>query len=131
MPQRIVAALRDVTIRIGLLRAIGASRGTEDIGVVCIGELVASGWLAAISRRLFGLRSIIYVHGEEISTRMPYDVDGRRRRRALAEADAIVAVSRFTREALETTLGVPAGEDRADFNGVDCSASCRGRAGRI
>jgi phosphatidylinositol alpha-1,6-mannosyltransferase len=119
LPNRIGAALRDVTIRIGLLRAISRICRTEDIGVVCIGELVASGWLAAIARRLFGLRSIIYVHGEEISSRMPYDVDGRRRHRALAEADAIVAVSRFTREALETTMGVRSEKIALISNGVD------------
>jgi phosphatidylinositol alpha-1,6-mannosyltransferase len=119
LPRRVVAALRDVTIRIELLRAIRRIARTEDIGVVCIGELVASGWLAAISRRWFGLRSVIYVHGEEISSRMPYDVDGGRRRRALAEADAIVAVSRFTREALETTMGVPPGKIALISNGVD------------
>jgi phosphatidylinositol alpha-1,6-mannosyltransferase len=119
LQRRVVAALRDVTIRIDLLRAIRRIARTEDIGVVCIGELVASGWLAAISRRWFGLRSIIYVHGEEISSRMAYDVDGGRRRRALAEADAIVAVSRFTREALETTMGVPREKIALISNGVD------------
>ncbi len=119
LPRRIVAALRDVAIRIDLLRAIRRIARAEDIGVVCIGELVASGWLASISRRLFGLRSIIYVHGEEISSRMEYDVDGRRRRRALAEADAIVAVSRFTREALETAMGVPPEKIALISNGVD------------
>lgn len=116
---RIVAALQDVAIRIDLLRAIRRVAKAENIGVVCIGELVASGWLAAVCRRLFGLRSIIYIHGEEISSRMSYDVDGHRRRRALAEADGIVAVSRFTREALETTMGVPAAKIALISNGVD------------
>jgi phosphatidylinositol alpha-1,6-mannosyltransferase len=119
LPHRIGAALRDVAIRIDLLRAIRRIARAEDIGVVCIGELVASGWLAAICRRLFGLRSIIYVHGEEISSRMEYDVEGRRRRRALAEADAIVAVSRFTREALETAMDVPPEKIALISNGVD------------
>ncbi len=119
LPRRIGAALRDVAIRINLLRAIRRITRAEEIDIVCIGELVASGWLAAVCRRLFALRSIIYVHGEEISSRMAYDVDGRRRRRALAEADALVAVSRFTVEALETTMGVPAGKIALISNGVD------------
>ncbi len=109
--QRVAAAVRDVAIRIDLLRAIRRVARAENISVVCIGELAASGWLAAACRRLFGLRSIIYIHGEEISSRMSYDVDvdvdvdGVRRRRALAQTGGIVAVSRFTREALETTMG--------------------------
>ena len=116
---RIAAALRDVAIRIDLLRAIRRVALAENISVVCIGELVASGWLAAACRRLFGLRSIIYIHGEEISSRMSYDVDGHRRRRALAQADGIVAVSRFTREALETTMDVPRDKIALISNGVD------------
>jgi phosphatidylinositol alpha-1,6-mannosyltransferase len=116
---RVAAALRDVAIRIDLLRAIRRVARAENISVVCIGELVASGWLAAACRRLFGLRSIIYIHGEEISSRMPYDLDGHRRRRALAQADGIVAVSRFTREALEATMGVPSDKVALISNGVD------------
>lgn len=117
--RRIAAALQDLAIRIDLLRALRRIARTEGIGVVCIGELVASGWLAAVCRRLFGLHSVIYVHGEEISSRMDYDMDGKRRRRALAAADGIVAVSRFTRSALETTMGVPADKIALISNGVD------------
>lgn len=117
--KRIMAALQDVAIRIDLLRAIRRLTRDQAIDVVCIGELVASGWLAASCRRLFGLRSIVYIHGEEISSRMSYDVDGHRRRRALAQADGVVAVSRFTRAALETTMGVPAGKIALISNGVD------------
>jgi phosphatidylinositol alpha-1,6-mannosyltransferase len=117
--RRIGQALLDVVIRIDLLRAIRRIVRAEDIGVVCIGELVASGWLAATCRRWFRLSSIIYVHGEEISSRMDYDLKGHRRQRALDSADAIVAVSRFTREALEATMGVPAAKITLISNGVD------------
>jgi phosphatidylinositol alpha-1,6-mannosyltransferase len=121
--QRVAAAVRDVAIRIDLLRAIRRVARAENISVVRIGELVASGWLAAACRRLFGLRSIIYIHGEEISSRMSYDVDGVRRRRALAQTVGIVAVGRFTREVLETTMGVPADKIALISNGVDLQRS--------
>ena len=87
---------QDVTIRARLVLEVARLARRERIGIVCIGELVANGWLAAICPWL-GLRSVIYVHGEEISTNGPYDVHRHRRRRALARADAVVAVSRFTR----------------------------------
>jgi phosphatidylinositol alpha-1,6-mannosyltransferase len=116
---RIGVGLQDIVIRIDLLRAIRRIRRAEGISVVCIGELVASGWLGAVCRRLFGLHSIIYVHGEEISSQMTYDPDSRRRRRALAAADRIVAVSRFTRGVLETAMEVPAEKIALISNGVD------------
>jgi phosphatidylinositol alpha-1,6-mannosyltransferase len=80
---------------------------------------VASGWLTRVAQRLFGLKCVIYVHGEEATTETPYDQDGRRRRRALAAADGIVAVSRFTRDALVERFGVPAEKIALISNGVD------------
>jgi phosphatidylinositol alpha-1,6-mannosyltransferase len=86
---------------------------------LCIGELVAGGWLAGAGRRLFGLKTLIYIHGEEISTRTSYDQGGRRRRSALAAADAVVAVSRFTRDTLIGGFDVPPEKIELVSNGVD------------
>jgi len=80
---------------------------------------VAGGWLAGACRRLFGLKTVIYVHGEEISTRSQYDEGGRRRRRALAAADGVIAVSRFTRETLIKGFDVPPEKIELISNGVD------------
>jgi phosphatidylinositol alpha-1,6-mannosyltransferase len=117
---RLKLMAQDVAIRARLVLAIGALARRERIGVVCVGELVANGWLTTLCHWL-GLRSIIYIHGEEISTNGPYDVNRFRRRRALAQADAVVAVSRFTRTALGAMMGV--GEERVTLisNGVDLS----------
>lgn len=86
---------------------------------VCIGELVASGWLIRPLRRLLRLRTIVYIHGEEITTGGQYDSDRRRRRRLLHEADGIVAVSRFTEAIVIGLLGRQAGDKIALIsNGV-------------
>ena len=117
--RRILTALDEVAIRAAQLRDLRRIVAEDGIDVICIGEVVGSGWLARLCRPLLGRASIIYVHGEEISTRTGYDRDGRRRRRALAHADAIVAVSRFTREQLIATMGVDAARITLISNGVD------------
>jgi phosphatidylinositol alpha-1,6-mannosyltransferase len=117
--QRAAGLLADLAIRLEVLRGIGRIVRAEKISVLCIGELVAGGWLARACRRMFGLKTVIYVHGEEISTRTRYDEGGQRRRRALAAADGIVAVSRFTRDMLVDEFGVPSGKIELVSNGVD------------
>jgi phosphatidyl-myo-inositol dimannoside synthase len=119
LSDRLLSFVRDLIIRVNVLRAISGITRSEGIGILCIGELVAGGWLARVCRMLFNLKNVIYVHGEEISTRTPYDRDGRRRRSALAAADGIVAVSRFTRDALIQHFAVPPEKIELVSNGVD------------
>jgi phosphatidylinositol alpha-1,6-mannosyltransferase len=119
MLRRRAGVLSDVAIRISVLRAIRRIVRSENITVLCIGELVAGGWLADTCRVLFGLRTVIYVHGEEISTRSNYDVRGQRRRRALNAADGVVAVSQFTRDLLVDTFDVAPDKIELISNGVD------------
>ena len=119
MVRRLIGVAADLILRASILRAIRRIVRTEGIRVICIGELVAGGWLAAACRRLFGTRTLIYIHGEEISTRTSYDQSAQRRRRALANADGVVAVSRFTRDMLTTGFGVPSGKVELVSNGVD------------
>lgn len=119
MSQRLAGIIAELSIRAAVLTAIWKIIRDRNIKIICIGELVAGGWLAASCKRFFSVKTIIYVHGEEISTRTSYDQAGQRRRRALADADGIVAVSRFTRQALMDELGVPAGKIQLISNGVD------------
>jgi len=116
---RVILAVQDVILRLRLVRAIARISRAERIGTVCIGELVAGGWLVRICRRLLGLRTILYVHGEEVSIVDSYDSTRRRRRATLAEADRVVAVSRFTREALVSLMGVDPAKITLIPNGVD------------
>jgi phosphatidylinositol alpha-1,6-mannosyltransferase len=110
---------RDILIRLAVLRAVFRIVRREGITVLCIGELVAGGWLATVCRYLTGLKTVIYIHGEEISIRDPYDRQRRRRMLTLAHADGVVAVSRFTRDALIGLMAVPAAKIALIPNGVD------------
>ncbi len=117
--RRLMLAAEEMAMRARVMRAIAAIARTEGIGSVCIGELAAGGWLAASCRRMFGVRVVIYVHGEEISTRNGYDQRGWRRRRALSQADTVVAVSRFTQAALTDLMGMDPARIALIPNGVD------------
>lgn len=118
LAHRILGVLDDMMIRLAALRAIRRIVRDERIAVLCIGELVAGGWLARVAP-LLGLRSLIYVHGEEITTRSSYDANGSRRRGALARADGVIAVSRFTRDTLINVFGVEPQRIQLVSNGVD------------
>jgi phosphatidylinositol alpha-1,6-mannosyltransferase len=118
---RMVLAVQDVFLRVRLVRAIARIARAEGIGTVCIGELVAGGWLVRVCRDLLGLRTIIYVHGEEVNIIDSYDFSRRRRRATLARADAVVAVSRFTRDSLVSLMGVDPAKITLIPNGVDVS----------
>jgi phosphatidylinositol alpha-1,6-mannosyltransferase len=116
---RVILAIQDVLLRVRLVRAIARIARAEDIGTVCIGELVAGGWLVGVCKRRLGLRTIVYVHGEEVSITDSYDFKRSRRRSTLAQADAVVAVSRFARDALVELMGVDPAKIALIPNGVD------------
>jgi phosphatidylinositol alpha-1,6-mannosyltransferase len=90
---------------------------------VCIGELLASGWLLQLLRHIPGIRTLVYVHGEEVTTNDPYDPNGERRRRALRTADRVIVVSHFTQRAVLELLGEP-GRIVLIENGVDTRRFC-------
>ena len=115
---RIWLACQDVALRAQLVWAVARIARAEAIGAVCIGELVACGWLVGFCR-ILGLRTLIYVHGEEVSITDSYDSAGTRRRTALGRADAVVAVSRFAREAVVRLMGQESGKVALIPNGVD------------
>jgi phosphatidyl-myo-inositol dimannoside synthase len=121
---RLLAA--DLWIRARLVATVLGLTAGSGIRAVCVGELLASGWLLMLLRRLVRLgllgrlRLLVYVHGEEITTNDLYDRDGTRRRRPLRSVDEIVVVSRFTEAAVRGLLRTaPAGHLRLAENGVD------------
>jgi phosphatidylinositol alpha-1,6-mannosyltransferase len=90
------------------------------VRAICVGELTASAWIVNIFGWLPGIRTLAYVHGEEITTEDRYDAGHLRARRALLACDTIVVVSRFTERAVAALLGTQAGKRiRLIENGVD------------
>lgn len=93
----------------------------EKIDVICVCELSSGSWLGLLLKRLLGIPYINYIHGEEITTESSYRLFGRRRKHYLRQADAVVAVSEFTRQELIERMGVAPERIRLIINGVDSS----------
>ncbi len=89
----------------------------HDINLVCVGELVTGSWLGIALKKLFGCKLVIYVHGEEITTRTDGRL-GQKRKQFLLAADKVVAVSSFTCDAM-SAMGVPPSSMVLIQNGVD------------
>jgi len=86
--------------------------------IVCIGDLISLGWMVWPLRHLLRFRVMFYVHGEELtvaSTGLFFQLRGS----SLRQADAIVAVSAFTRERLVADFGVDRARIEVISNGVD------------
>ncbi len=109
----------DIWIRSRLVITVLLLVQRERIAAVCVGELLASGWLINVLRILPKVRLLVYIHGEEITTEDGYDRGARRRRQALL-ADRIIVVSRFTQDAVHALLG-PVADAKTSLigNGVD------------
>jgi phosphatidylinositol alpha-1,6-mannosyltransferase len=109
----------DIPLRLKIVATVRRLIREHGIGVICIGELVSTAWLGEFCRRFFGVRMVLYVHGEEITQRLGAGSFGRRRGEHLRGADAVVAVSRFTRQALIEQMGVRPERICLIENGVD------------
>jgi phosphatidyl-myo-inositol dimannoside synthase len=118
--RNVVFVARDVVIRCRLVWSVLRMLARKRPLAVCVGELLASGWLLRLLRYIPGVRTLAYVHGEEITTDDPYDPARRRCRQALRAADGIIVVSRFTEAAVLAMLGTAASSKvRLIENGVD------------
>jgi len=91
----------------------------EGINLICIGELNSVSWLGLICQRWLGIKLINYIHGEEVTIEVGYRNFDQRRRKYLHRTDAMVAVSRFTRNVLIEKMGVTPDKIELICNGVD------------
>jgi glycosyltransferase involved in cell wall biosynthesis/peptidoglycan/xylan/chitin deacetylase (PgdA/CDA1 family) len=89
------------------------------INVVCIGELAAGSWLGMALKKLYQVKFIVYVHGEEITMATSGRLSGNKRKDYLQAADKIVAVSSFTCDMLTSTMDVQPKSIVLIQNGVD------------
>jgi glycosyltransferase involved in cell wall biosynthesis/peptidoglycan/xylan/chitin deacetylase (PgdA/CDA1 family) len=89
------------------------------INVVCVGELVAGSMLGIALKKLFDVKLVVYVHGEEITTASSGRLYGNKRKEYLQAFDKVVAVSSFTCDALTELMDVPPDAISLIPNGVD------------
>ena len=110
---------QDLPLRIKVFLEVRRLVRKYNIDVVCIGELASISWIGIVSQRFLGCKMISYIHGEEVTTETEYRFFGRRRKKYLHRADAVVAVSQFTKDALMRLMAVPAEKITLIHNGVD------------
>ena len=116
---RLLFHAADLMIRVRVVACLFWLIMREPIQAVCIGELLASGWLIPLLNRFFSIRTMAYIHGEEITTEDSYDQRHERARRALQAVDRIVVVSHFTMHAVRELVGGADNKIRLVENGVD------------
>lgn len=109
----------DIPLKLRIFLKVRRIVKDHGIDVVCIGELNSGSWIGLACQRFLGCRMISYIHGEEITTITDYRFFGRHRRKYLRHADAVVAVSQFTKDALMRIMGVPASKITLIHNGVN------------
>ncbi len=109
----------DIPLKLRILWTIRKIVLKENIRILCIGELNSGSWIGPYARLLWGCKIINYIHGEEVTSKAQYTFFGRSKEKYLNRADAVVAVSNFTRQALiELTQTSPA-KIEVIYNGVD------------
>lgn len=107
---RVELLARDLAQRVEFASALLGLAIRERARTICIGELHTGGWLLALLRWVPWIRTVAYVHGEEVTTEDSYDPVHRRARRALRLADRVVVVSRFSERAVSALIGASAKE---------------------
>ena len=118
-PAKLLFLARDAALRLRLAATLFRLVATQGVRAICVGELLASSWVIRLFRFVPGVRTVAYVHGEEITTEDLYDSGHRRARRTLLRSDRIIVVSRFTQQAVLSLLGGAADQVRLIENGVD------------
>ncbi len=117
---RPVPLCRDLAIRCRVALRLLSILLRERPRAVCIGELQASRWIIHLLRFVPGLRTLVYVHGEEITTEDPQDRWHTRLQRALLASDGVIVVSKFTQHIVAGLLGKQAASRVTLIeNGVD------------
>jgi glycosyltransferase involved in cell wall biosynthesis/peptidoglycan/xylan/chitin deacetylase (PgdA/CDA1 family) len=111
---------QDLPLYVRILFKAGQLVRRHRINIICIGELVTGTWLGLVLKRLFGVKLITYVHGEEITTATS-GYFGTRRKQLLQAADKVIAVSSFTCDAMAQQMDLAPSAMVLIQNGVDLS----------
>lgn len=111
--------VHDIPLKISIAIKVFKVIRENNINIICIGELNSGSWIGLLCRSIFDCKVINYIHGEEITSTTTYLLYGRNREFYLKKADAIVAVSQFTRDALISLMHVDQHKIHVIENGVD------------
>ena len=91
----------------------------KNFDVVCIGELQTLGWLEVALRIFTSAKILLYIHGEELTTKTTSRFLGRYAKYYLSKADGVVCVSNFTKKILVDQFDVSKDKIKLITNGID------------
>lgn len=89
------------------------------VTILCVGDLNSLSWIGSWLKFFTNIKVINYIHGEEVTTEANYKSFQRARNKYLKAADAIVAVSNFTKDYLINRFRLPPEKITVITNGVD------------
>lgn len=93
----------------------------HNVKILCVGDLNSLSWIGCWLKKFTNIKVINYIHGEEVTTEANYKSFQRERNNYLRAADAIVAVSNFTKDYLVNRFRLPKEKITVITNGVDIS----------
>jgi phosphatidylinositol alpha-1,6-mannosyltransferase len=118
MPKFLSLLVEDFPLMLRVLGKAILIMRSNDIPIICIGELVYGGWIAIACRLLLRRKVIQYIHGEEITVSGNTRAE-RMKRAYLTFSDSVIAVSHFTQAALIGKMAVDPAKIALIENGVD------------
>lgn len=117
--RRVRNMVSEFGLRLRTLYNIAKAALFQDVRTICIGELISLGWISTALRYVPGMRCMIYVHGEEITTTFDYRNFAQNRQQHLKQCDQVVCVSSFTKRILTDTYNILENKVAIVSNGVD------------
>ncbi|UTW56715.1 glycosyltransferase family 4 protein [Kordiimonas sp. SCSIO 12610] len=114
-----ISLYKEHNLRAKVLNTIERQEKTNPVDIYCIGALDALGWLVQDIQVRFQKKTMLYIHGEEVSQKPYNDRAYARRIKAIEAVDHIVAVSDFTKQCLVKAYGVAPEKVSVLTNGVD------------
>ena len=87
--------------------------------VICIGDLQMQGWMTLLLKLFTKAKVILFIHGEELSTKTSSRIFGKNARLYLHKSDGIIAVSQFTKNMIIQEYGISEDKICLISNGID------------
>lgn len=87
--------------------------------VVCIGDLQMQGWMTLILKLFTNSKIILFIHGEELTTKTSSRIFGKNAELYLNKSDGIIAVSQFTKNMIIQDFGIAEDKICLISNGID------------
>lgn len=109
----------DIPIQIAVLFKTLSLIRKKKFDVVCIGDLQMQGWMTPVLKLFTKTKIILFIHGEELTTKTSSRIFGKNAGLYLNKSDGIIAVSQFTKNMIIHNFGIAEEKICLISNGID------------